>query len=72
MLAEKPIEVVLAEHTDWLMSMPGVVGTAQAECQGRPCIKVLVAERTPEVEQIPRTLQGYPVEIEKTGPIRAT
>ena len=33
-MQKKPIEDVLKEHTDSLMSLPGVVGTAQGECSG--------------------------------------
>jgi hypothetical protein len=53
------------------MSIPGVVGTAQGLCDGQPCIKVLVIQKTPEIEEkIPETLEGYPVEIEPTGEIK--
>jgi hypothetical protein len=68
----KTIREVLREHTPELMSTPGVVGTAQGLCDGRPCIKVFAAEKTPELEQkIPDTLEGYPVLIEETGRFRA-
>ena len=71
-MAGKTIKAVLREHTDRLMSLPGVVGTAIGECEGKPCIKVLVVKETPElVNEIPRTLEGYPVIIEETGEIRA-
>lgn len=71
-VSEKSIEAVLEEHTDSLMALPGVVGTAQGECEGRPCVKVLVARRTPELlKQIPSSLDGYPVAIQETGEIRA-
>ncbi len=54
------------------MSIPGVVGTAQGLCDGQPCIKVLVIKKTSEIEEkIPETLDGYPVEIESTGEIKA-
>ena len=69
---EKSIEVVLTQHTDGLMSLPGVVGTAIGECTGKPCIKVLVAKKSPELlKKIPSTLEGYPVEIDETGEFRA-
>ena len=69
---QKTIEQVLDEHTDRLLALPGVVGTAQGECNGAPCIKILVVEETPELwEQIPDELDGYPVEIQTTGEIRA-
>ncbi len=71
-MTEKTIEEVLQEHTDGLMEMPGVVGTAQGECAGKPCIKVFVAEKTPALlDQIPGTLEGYTVEVQETGEIRA-
>lgn len=68
----KPIETVLKEHTDHLMSLPGVVGTAIGECEGKPCIKVLVVRKSAELaRKIPPTLDGFPVAIQETGEIRA-
>ena len=69
---KRPIEAVLREHTDRLMALPGVVGIAQGLCDGEPCIKVLVVTRTPELlAQIPSVLEGYTVEVEEMGAIRA-
>ena len=63
---------VLGRHSERLMALPGVIGTAESECGGRPCILVLVVRRTPELELlIPSELEGIPVEIRETGPIRA-
>ena len=71
-MAEKAIQEVLKKHTAELMSLPGVVGTAQGLCDGKPCIKVFIIEKTPELNRkIPETLEGYPVMIEETGEIRA-
>ncbi len=68
----RTIEEVLQEHTDALMSIEGVVGTAIGECDGKPCIKVYVVKKTRELEeQIPATLEGYPVSIQETGEIKA-
>ena len=68
----KTIEDVLKQQTDRLMSLPGVVGTAQGLFEGKPCIKVYIAEKTPELEQqIPNVLSGYPVVVEATGEIKA-
>ncbi len=68
----KTIEAVLKQHTDRLLSLPGVVGTAIGECEGKPCIKVLVVKATPElVKSIPSALEGFPVIIEESGEIRA-
>ena len=69
---EKPIEAVLKEHTDRLMALPGVVGTGQGECAGKPCIKVFVVKETSELlGQIPSAIEGYTVEVVATGKIKA-
>lgn len=71
-MTTKTIEEVLKEHTEELMSLPGVVGTAQGICNDKPCIKVYVVEKTPELDQkIPDILEGYPVVMEESGEIRA-
>ncbi len=68
----KTIVEVLKEHTEELMSIPGVVGIGQGLCNGKPCIKVLVIEKTLDLAQkIPDNLEGYLVMIEETGDIRA-
>jgi hypothetical protein len=71
-VAAKPVNDVLKEHTKELMSIPGVVGTAAGQCDHLPCIKVYVVKKTPDLERkIPRTLDGYAVMLEETGEIRA-
>ncbi len=71
-MPEKTIEEVLKEHTNKLMSIPGVVGTAEGLCDDQPCIKVFVIKKTPELEQkISPVLDGYTVEVEETGEFRA-
>jgi len=71
-MPEKTIETVLKEQTDKLMAIPGVVGTAQGLCSGKPCVKVYVVKETSSlVKQIPATLEGYAVEIQVTGEIKA-
>jgi hypothetical protein len=71
-MAKKPIEKVLKEQTQKLMSIPGVVGTAQGLCNNKPCIKVYVVKKTSGLDQkIPNSLEGYPVSVEETGEIRA-
>ena len=36
-----------------------------------PCLKVMAVKKTEDLEKaIPKTLDGYPVEIEETGIIR--
>ena len=68
----RSIEVVQDAHTDSLMRIPGVVGTAIGLCDEKPCIKVLVVRATPEVRKaIPDSLEGYRVVLDETGTIRA-
>lgn len=70
-VAELTIQDVLKKNTDPLMSIPGVVGVAVGERAGRPCILVLVREKTSEImTKIPAELEGFPVIVEETGAIR--
>ncbi len=71
-MAGRTIEEVLSQHTDSLMSIPGVVGTAIGECAGKPCIRILVVKKTPELSaKLPTTLEGFLVDVQETGEIRA-
>ena len=66
------VSQVLERHNGRLLSIPGVVGTAEGSCGGRPCILVLVARLTPQLQQkIPTELEGIPVEARETGKIEA-
>ena len=68
----KTIQEVLEQHTDQWMALPGVVGTAIGELEGRPCIKVFVAGKTDDLlAEFPESVDGYPVVIEETGEFRA-
>lgn len=67
----RDIDAVLAAHTDSLLAIPGVVGTAIGLCGSERCIKVLVANsKTAAMERIPNHLEGYRVVVEVTGPLR--
>jgi len=71
----RSIDAVLAAHTDSLMALPGVVGTAIGLCKDRgrsePCIKVLFADSSAAASAtIPARLEGYRVAVEVTGTIR--
>lgn len=67
----RSIDEVLAAHTDSLMAIPGVVGTAVGLCDGERCIKVLLADSNPATKRkIPGRLEGYRVVVEVTGTIR--
>ena len=66
------IEEAIKEHSEELMSIPGVVDVGQGRCGNNACIKVYIIKRTPELEkEIPGLLEGYEVSIEITGEIRA-
>ena len=70
-VANRSINEVLAAHTDSLMKLPGVVGTAVGLCDGERCIKVLLADSNPETKRkIPARLEGYRVTVEVTGTIK--
>ncbi len=67
----KSIDEVLAAHTDSLMKLPGVVGTAVGLCDGERCIKVLVADSSSRTKgRIPSRLEGYRVVVDVTGTIQ--
>ncbi len=69
----RDINDVLRAHDKELLAIPGVVGVYVGVLEnGRtPCLKVMLAQKTPETERaIPKTLEGYPVVIEVTGEIR--
>jgi len=71
-VTSKPIEAVLAAHTDSLMALSGVVGTAVGRCDGALCIRVFLADASAAARlEIPSRLEGYPVRVEVTGPIHS-
>jgi hypothetical protein len=63
---------VQAEHQKRLTAIPGVVGMGQGLKEGKPCFRVYVTKLTPELSaKIPATIEGYPVVVKETGPIKA-
>jgi hypothetical protein len=65
------VKEVIERQGPRLMAMPGVVGLYEAECAGKPCIRIMLLRRDPDLERrLPRRLEGYPVEFEVTGEIR--
>jgi hypothetical protein len=72
--SKRDINAVLAAHDKELLAIPDVVGVYVGTTEdGRtPCLKVMLARKNPESERkIPRTIEGYPVVTEITGPVRA-
>jgi hypothetical protein len=70
---KRDINAVLRDHDKELLAIPGVVGVyvAVLEDGKTPCLKVMLARKTPESERdIPKSIQGYPVVSEVTGEIR--
>lgn len=71
-MVEKTIERVQEEHTNEWMAIPGVVGTAIGQREGKPCILVLTASNMEHVRQkVPASVEGYPVVVQHVGEIRA-
>jgi hypothetical protein len=69
-MSQKTIEEALKESNTWLMSIPGVVGTAQALCDSKPCIRAYVLQISADLaRQIPDMIDGYPVVLEEIGEI---
>lgn len=65
------IEAALEAHTDSLLSIPGVVGTAIGLCDDAPCIHVFVLDSgAAERARIPERLGGHRVEVRVTGEFR--
>ena len=55
-----------------LLNVAGASGVALGECDGEPCIKVMVVEKTEELlAKIPKTFEGFQVEVDETGEIGA-
>jgi hypothetical protein len=67
-----PISTTIAHHSAELLAVPGVIGVAEGEREGRPVLQVMVARRTPELlARLPRRLDGYPVVVVESGDIKA-
>ena len=72
-MPKRDINVVLRAHDKELMAIPGVVGVyvGLLADQKTPCLRVMAMKKTQELERaIPKSLEGYKVEVEETGAIR--
>ena len=55
-----------------LLSMPGVAGVADGDCDGEPCIRVMLEYDAPElIAKIPEDYNGFPVQVDVSGIIQA-
>lgn len=70
-MESRSIEEVLEAHTDSLLALPGVVGTALGLCDSVPCIRVFLSDSSETIRRrVPQELEGYPVRAEVTGAFR--
>jgi len=65
-----------ARHEADLLALPNVTGVGIGERDGKPVIKVFVTEKLPEAElapqaRVPESLDGYEVDVEAIGFIKA-
>jgi hypothetical protein len=70
---KRDINAVLHDHDNELLAISGVVGVyvGLLDDGKTPCLKVMLARKTPEAErQIPQVIEGYRVVPEVTGEIR--
>jgi hypothetical protein len=69
--ADQSLSLVIARHATELMGIPGVVGVYEGETEGRPVLRVMVVARADStLKRIPKSLEGYDVEVEVGGPIK--
>lgn len=67
------VRSVVARRGPSLMAIPGVVGVGIGGSAADPVIVVLVEHLTPALRRaLPGRLDGYPVEVEVSGPVTAS
>ena len=71
-IPQSDLKQVMEAHAGRLMAIPGVVGVALGELDdGTPCIQILVARLTAALRRkLPTRLEGHPVALVESGPIR--
>ena len=68
---DQSLSLVIARNATMLMGIPGVVGVYEGVTAGQPVLRVMVVSRADStLERIPKSLEGYPVEVEVGGPIK--
>jgi hypothetical protein len=67
-VTKRSISEVIKKHSDRLMSIPGVVGIAEGESGGKPCLRVFIVDSNSALlKRIPSNLEGYLVQVEESG-----
>lgn len=70
-MPNETVRRVLERHAREIAALPGVVGVAEGETNGGPCVTVYVAEKTAAVVgRIPDDLEGWPVVVRESGEFR--
>ena len=65
-----PAAHVIETHSAELMAIPGVVGVYEGLSRGDTVIRVMLATKADSTRRrLPKTLDGYRVETEASGPI---
>jgi hypothetical protein len=69
--SDQSLSLVIARNATKLMGIPGVVGVYEGQSEGKPVLRVMVLSRADStMEKIPKTLEGYDVEVEVSGPVK--
>lgn len=71
-MSNDKIKGVVKKYADKLMAMPGVIGVAEGESEGRPCIIVFVVDKNSEsLKHLPQNIEGYLLKLEGTSEFQA-
>jgi hypothetical protein len=70
-VADAAIAGVIARHGPGLMALPGVIGVAEGEADGAPCVVVFVSSYADKPPELPAMLEGYLVVVRRTAPFQA-
>lgn len=71
-MVKPTIQLVKERYESELMAVEGVVGVGISQCEGKACLKVFLANKSPSLQaQIPTRLDGFRVDTEVTGKIEA-
>ncbi len=71
-MSNRSIQDVLAEYTSRWLEIPGVVGTAISECDGRECITIFAGRKSEALAaRLPESVDGHRVCVLEIGEIDA-